>query len=79
MRALILGIGDAFTRRHFSTSALVEAPGGRVLIDCPDLIHRVLHEATTQAGWSVDASGVDDVILTHLHGDHCNGLESFAF
>jgi phosphoribosyl 1,2-cyclic phosphodiesterase len=79
MRALILGIGDAFTRRYFSCSALVEAPRGHVLIDCPDLIHRVLHESTHAAGWSADAGSIDDIILTHLHGDHCNGLESFAF
>lgn len=79
MRVLILGVGDAFTKKSFGSSALIEAPNGYVLLDCPDLIHRALHEATTAAGWSVDASGVDDIILTHLHGDHCNGLESFGF
>ena len=79
MRVLILGVGDAFTRRHFGSSVLIEAPGGHVLIDCPDPIHRVLAEATAQAGWNVEATDINDVILTHLHGDHCNGLESFAF
>jgi len=82
MNVLILGIGDAFTRRHFGSSALIRVPsGGFVLIDCPDLIHRVLLEATTTAGegWKADASNIDDILLTHLHGDHCNGLESFGF
>ncbi len=79
MRALILGIGDAFTARYFGSSALIEAPGGYVLLDCPDLIHRALRAATTAAGWSVDTADIDDVIITHLHGDHCNGLESFGF
>ena len=79
MRVLILGVGDAFTRAHFSTSALIEAPGGHVLLDCPDLIHRVIHEGTAQAGWSENPLEVHDVLLTHLHGDHCNGLESLAF
>lgn len=79
MKSLILGIGDAFTRRHFSTSALIHAPNGFVLIDCPDLVHRALHEATTAAGWAVRAEEIDDIIVTHLHGDHCNGLESFGF
>ncbi len=79
MRVLILGVGDAFTRRYFGSSALIEAPGGYVLLDCPDAIHRCLHEATSRAGWSADASSIDDILLTHLHGDHCNGLESFGF
>jgi ribonuclease BN (tRNA processing enzyme) len=79
MKMLIVGIGDAFTRRHFSTSAVVQAPHGYVLIDCPDLVHRALHEATTSAGWALQAENVDDILLTHLHGDHCNGLESFGF
>jgi ribonuclease BN (tRNA processing enzyme) len=79
MRVLILGVGDAFTRLHFGSSALIEGSGGYVLLDCPDLIHRALFEATSRAGWSVDASGIDDILLTHLHGDHCNGLESFGF
>lgn len=79
MRVLILGVGDAFTARHFGSSALIEAPGGFVLVDCPDLIHRALREGTSRAGWNVDAAKIDDIILTHLHGDHCNGLESFAF
>jgi ribonuclease BN (tRNA processing enzyme) len=79
MRVLILGVGDAFTRLHFGSSALIEAPGGYVLVDCPDLIHRALAEATARAAWDVDASKIDDILLTHLHGDHCNGLESFGF
>jgi len=79
MRVLILGVGDAFTTRHFGTSALVEHDGQYVLIDCPDPIHRVLHEATRRAGWRIDAASIEDIILTHLHGDHSNGLESFGF
>ena len=79
MQLLILGIGDAFTARYFSSSALVKGPQGHVLIDCPDLIHRVLRFGSAMSGWNVDAFAVDDIILTHLHGDHCNGLESFGF
>jgi len=80
MRVLITGIGDAFTTEHFSTGALVMGPDGYVWIDCPDLPHRVLHEACATAKIPpVDASMINDIILTHLHGDHSNGLESFGF
>ena len=50
MRVLVLGVGDAFTARSFGSSAVVEAPRGRVLVDCPDPIHRVLREAGETAG-----------------------------
>jgi ribonuclease BN (tRNA processing enzyme) len=79
MQALITGVGDAFTREHFGSSALIRAPRGLVLIDCPDLIHRAVHEASLKARWSVEAVDIDDVIVTHLHGDHSNGLESLGF
>lgn len=79
MRVLILGVGDAFTTRSFGTGAIIEAPEGDVLIDCSDLVHRAIREAAHESGWDVDSTRIHDIILTHLHGDHCNGLESFGF
>ncbi|MDX2116446.1 MAG: MBL fold metallo-hydrolase [Planctomycetota bacterium] len=79
MRALILGIGDAFTSRGFGTSALIEGPEGYFLLDCPDLIHRAIREACATSGWMVDHNQIPDVLITHLHGDHVNGLESYGW
>ncbi len=79
MRVLILGVGDMFSRRSFGSSALLEGPRGHALLDCPDLVHQALFEAARQAGWHVDPSMIDHILLTHLHGDHCNGLESLGF
>lgn len=79
MRVLILGVGDAFTSKGFGSGAIIKAPEGYVLIDCTDLIHRAIREAADAAGWDVDATRIHDIVLTHLHGDHCNGLESFGF
>ena len=79
MRVLILGIGDAFTRSHFHTSALIQAPRGYVLLDCPPMIHRVVQESTQKAGWNDKLDNIENVIITHLHGDHCGGLEAFGF
>ena len=72
MRAVILGVGDAFTRLHFGSSALLDGPDGFVLLDCPDLVHRAIREATARVGWRVDASAIDDIIITHLHDAICN-------
>ena len=79
MRVLILGAGDAFTTTGFGSSALIESSGSYLLLDCPDLVHRALAEAVRAAGWDVDASRIDDILITHLHADHVNGLEAFGF
>jgi ribonuclease BN (tRNA processing enzyme) len=79
MRVLVLGVGDAFTTRGYGSCFLIDGPEGFVLIDCTDLIHRALREAADVAGWTVDSKAIHHILLTHLHGDHCNGLESFGF
>lgn len=78
MKALILGVGDAFTSLHYGSSALLAAPRGLVLLDCPDPIHRVIREAASKARWDADPRSIDDVIITHMHADHVSGLESFG-
>lgn len=79
MRVCILGIGDAFTTSSFGSSALIKAHDEYLLLDCPDPIHRVIRQGSEATGWNIDALGIHDILLTHLHGDHSNGLESFAF
>lgn len=79
MDVLILGVGDAFTEDHFNNGAVIRAPEGYVMIDCPGQIHRALKAARAQSGWPVRVDDIDDILLTHLHGDHSNGLEAFGF
>ena len=79
MRMLVVGTGDAFSAERFGCSCVVEGPGGHILVDCPDMIHAALRRASDASGWKVDARSMQDIIVTHLHGDHCNGLESLGF
>ena len=79
MQVLILGVGDAFTKQHFNTSALIEHNGRYILLDCPAPINRVLNDAMSISGWKVGIESIDDIFITHLHGDHCSGLEAFGF
>jgi len=79
MDFVVLGTGDAFSARRFGSSAVVLGPEGKVLIDAPDSINHALRMASERSGERLDALGIDDVLLTHLHGDHANGLESFGF
>jgi ribonuclease BN (tRNA processing enzyme) len=79
LQVLPLGIGGAFSKFDYYCSLLILGGGTRCLIDCPDPIHKVLHEQTSRAGLSVNAGDIEHLVLTHLHGDHSNGLESLLF
>ena len=74
-----LGVGDAFTKKWYSTTLLLSAGGKLTLVDIPDPPRKVLHESGTAAGIECGFDKIDDVILTHVHGDHANGLECFGF
>jgi ribonuclease BN (tRNA processing enzyme) len=76
---LALGVGDAFSARFYSSSVAVEADGTWLLIDCPHPIRKMLREAAGKAGTRVDLDAIEGVVLTHLHADHCSGLEGLGF
>ncbi len=79
LRILPLGIGDYFSRIYYCTSLLVFAGSKKILIDCPDPLRRMINDASKKSGITLDITDIDDVILTHVHGDHSNGLESLGF
>ncbi len=54
-------------------------PSGFLLIDCPDPIFHVLADGASASQWNLNPDTVTDILLTHLHGDHCNGLEALGF
>jgi len=74
-----LGIGDAFSARHYSSCLAVEAHGTWVLIDCPHPIRKMMREAASSAGVELDVDDVHAVLLTHLHADHASGIEGLAY
>jgi len=79
MRILVVGTGDAFSTERFGCCCVLEGNKGLVLVDCPDNICRALKEANLASGWDVDVMNMQDIVITHLHGDHCNGLEALGF
>jgi ribonuclease BN (tRNA processing enzyme) len=79
LRLLALGVGDAFSARYYSSCLALEAEGTWLLIDCPHPIRKIVREAGQTADMSLDIDRFGAVALTHLHADHCSGLEGLAF
>jgi ribonuclease BN (tRNA processing enzyme) len=75
----VLGVGDTFSERHFTSALLLECEGRRLAIDCPDRYRAVLRRASELSGRKLSLSSIDHVLITHVHGDHMNGLEGVAF
>ncbi|MCB9638600.1 MAG: hypothetical protein H6728_02375 [Myxococcales bacterium] len=76
---LVVGVGDAFSVQHYGTSFLLRKGDFVCGVDCPDLYRRALHmHAFPHQNDILDAQHLDALILTHLHGDHVNGLEMVA-
>ncbi len=74
-----LGVGDAFSAFRYSSCLALESAGKWLLIDCPHPIRKVLWEASQTANIELDIDSFQAVVLTHLHADHCSGLEGFAY
>ncbi len=73
---LVLGVGDAFSAKYYSSSLLLQFEESYLLIDCPHPIRKIITEASEN---QLDIDSVDAVALTHLHADHSSGLEGFAY
>lgn len=71
MEILVVGVGDAFSAQHWGTNFLVRAADKVLAVDCPDSYFKALK----QADFGITVDDLDGLFLTHLHGDHVNGLE----
>lgn len=79
MRIHVLGTGGAFTERLGHTAFVVEHEGFHLAIDCPDSYRQVLAAHRERSGAELGIEDIDAWLVTHLHGDHCNGLEGVGF
>lgn len=79
LRMLPLGVGDAFTARYYSQCLALEAEGRWILVDCPHPIRKMMREGGAAAGLDLDSDMIEAVVLTHLHADHCSGLEGYGY
>jgi ribonuclease BN (tRNA processing enzyme) len=76
---VVLGVGDTFSELHCTSALLLRCEGVNLAIDCPDRYRFALRAATRASGRALSLSDIDHVLITHVHGDHMNGLEGVAF
>jgi len=79
VKVVPLGVGDAFSQKHYSSALALVTDEAILLVDCPHPIRKMLHEAETRSGIPLPTEKIIGVALTHLHADHASGLESFAY
>ncbi|MCP4759780.1 MAG: hypothetical protein GY894_01330 [Planctomycetes bacterium] len=79
MKLIVTGIGDAFSALHYGSSGIIDAGSGLVAIDCPGAVLAMYRAAASCSGVELGFNQLHDIILTHLHGDHSNGLETIGF
>ena len=69
MRITVLGSGSAYSSAaRFNSCYLVESGKNRLLLDCGSDALRALQKS------GIDILEVDNILITHLHADHCGGL-----
>jgi len=76
---LVLGIGDLFTKFYYHTSMIIFADDFKLLVDFPSPLRKVIYEASKKAKFDIDVTDINDAILTHVHSDHSNGIETYGF
>ncbi len=76
-----LGVGEAFTALHYTSCFILGIDDDWLLIDCPHPVRKMLREASIAAGLPrpLDLDRIRAAAVTHLHADHCCGLEDFGY
>ena len=78
-QVLVLGVGDTFSEKNHTSALLLSCDGVHLAIDCPDTYRAVLRSAAFRSGGNIALEDIEHVLITHVHGDHMNGLEGVAF
>jgi ribonuclease BN (tRNA processing enzyme) len=79
LRIVALGVGDYCSALYYSSClAAVAGSGDWLLIDCPHPIRKILREASEASRIPLPLSKLVGIALTHLHADHCSGLEGLG-
>ncbi|MBN1647564.1 MAG: MBL fold metallo-hydrolase [Spirochaetales bacterium] len=69
LSVFFVGVGSAFSKKHYQTNALIIKGKNHIMVDCGTKCPQALYEL----GLSV--ADIDNYLITHSHADHIGGLE----
>jgi mRNA degradation ribonuclease J1/J2 len=72
MQITFYGTGGAFNNQYGNNAALLEFDGTNLLLDCGHTVPRYIEHKRK-------ISDVNNIFITHMHGDHVGGLEELMF
>lgn len=67
-----LGVGSAFSKKHYQTNLLIIKGGSSILVDCGTGCSLAFHR------YGSSITEVENLLITHSHADHIGGLEEVA-
>jgi len=92
MRVWILGTGDAFSEQRYNASFIVQSKHDNrfhdpsdgffnLAVECPHPYRKILLDCEMKRGIAngPKLEDIDHFLISHLHGDHMNGLEDVIF
>jgi mRNA degradation ribonuclease J1/J2 len=72
LELFFIGVGSAFTKRHYQTNLLLIKGKDHLLIDCGTKGTQALYEL------GIPVTDIKNYLITHSHADHIGGLEEAA-
>jgi len=73
-----LGVGDYKASRHWYPNLMLEVDGRKIFVDVPAYLRKMLADHARKGDFNLTFDDYEEVVITHMHGDHVNGLEELA-
>lgn len=74
-----LGVGDAFTTRHFFVNCMLDVDGRELFLDCPGYLPKMLRHNAENGEVPIEIERYRELFITHMHADHVGGIEELAY